>query len=107
MFNMMLSRSPVANTGTLIRRPVEDVFEAIVNPEITSKFWFSKGSGRLETGKAVRWEWQSHAVSIEVKAKAIEPNRLVRRVAGLYRSDSGRMELQIASGFPTQLTSWR
>jgi uncharacterized protein YndB with AHSA1/START domain len=78
MFNMMLSRSPVANTGTLIRRPVEGVFEAIVNPEITSKFWFSKGSGRLETGKAVRWAWQSHAVSIEVKAKAIEPNRLVR-----------------------------
>ncbi|NGO56123.1 polyketide cyclase [Mesorhizobium camelthorni] len=62
----------------LIRRPVEDVFEAIVNPAITSKFWFSKGSGQLETGKTVRWEWESHDVSIEVTVKAIEPNRLVR-----------------------------
>ncbi|EHK53368.1 activator of Hsp90 ATPase 1 family protein [Mesorhizobium alhagi CCNWXJ12-2] len=34
----------------LIRKPVEEVFEAIVNPDITTKFWFSKGSGRLETG---------------------------------------------------------
>jgi uncharacterized protein YndB with AHSA1/START domain len=62
----------------LIRRPVEEVFEAIVDPEITSKFWFSKGSGRLETGRTVRWEWEAHEVSIEVTAKAIEPSRLVR-----------------------------
>jgi uncharacterized protein YndB with AHSA1/START domain len=27
------------------------VFEAFVDPAITSKFWFTKGSGRLETGK--------------------------------------------------------
>jgi uncharacterized protein YndB with AHSA1/START domain len=78
MPNMRLSRSPVAKTGMLVRRPVEGVFEAIVNPEITSKFWFSKGSNRLETGKTARWEWESHNVSIEVRAIAVEPNRLVR-----------------------------
>jgi uncharacterized protein YndB with AHSA1/START domain len=61
----------------LIRKPVEQVFEAIVNPEITSKFWFSKGSGRLETGRQVRWAWESHDVSIDVTAKAIEPNSRV------------------------------
>jgi uncharacterized protein YndB with AHSA1/START domain len=61
----------------LIRRPVEHVFEAIANPEITSKFWFSKGSGRLEPGRKVRWEWESHDVSIDVTAKAVEPNKRV------------------------------
>ena len=61
----------------LIRRPVGQVFEAIVNPEITSKFWFSKGSGRLETGKQVQWDWESHDVSIQVTAKAIEPNKRI------------------------------
>ncbi len=29
----------------LIRKPVAEVFEAFVNPDITSKFWFTKGSG--------------------------------------------------------------
>lgn len=50
---------PIAKTGMLIRKPVEDVFEAIVNPDITTKFWFSKSSGRLEIGKAVKWDWEA------------------------------------------------
>jgi uncharacterized protein YndB with AHSA1/START domain len=72
-----LTREAVAKTGMLIRRPVAEVFEAVVDPAITSKFWFSKGSGRLEAGKTVRWEWESHDVSIEVTAKAVELNRRV------------------------------
>ena len=54
MPNMQLTKSPIAKTGMLIRKPVDQVFEAIVNPEITSKFWFRKGSGRLEAGKTVQ-----------------------------------------------------
>jgi uncharacterized protein YndB with AHSA1/START domain len=77
MDNLQLTRIPIARTGMLIRRPVGEVFEAIVNPEITSKFWFSKGSGRLETGKQVQWDWESHNVSIQVTAKAIEPNKRI------------------------------
>lgn len=61
----------------LIRRPAQEVFEAIVNPSITSKFWFSKGSARLETGTTVRWDWEPYNVSIEVTAKSIEPNKRV------------------------------
>jgi uncharacterized protein YndB with AHSA1/START domain len=77
MSNMTLTHVPVAKTGMLIHKPVEQVFEAIVDPEITSEFWFSKGSGRLETGKQVHWEWESHDISIEVTARAIEPNKRV------------------------------
>jgi uncharacterized protein YndB with AHSA1/START domain len=42
----------------LIRKPVAEVFEAFVNPDITTKFWFIKSSGRLEAGKQVQWEWE-------------------------------------------------
>jgi uncharacterized protein YndB with AHSA1/START domain len=77
MNNRQLTRNPIANTGMLIRRPVEQVFEAIVNPDITTKFWFSKGSGRLEAGETVTWEWESHDVSNEVTAKVVEPNKRV------------------------------
>jgi uncharacterized protein YndB with AHSA1/START domain len=42
----------------LIRKPVAEVFEAFVNPDITSKFWFTGSSGRLAAGKQVQWDWE-------------------------------------------------
>ncbi len=50
------------------------MFEAFINPDITTKFWFTKSSGRLEVGKQVQWEWEMYGVSIPVTATAIEPN---------------------------------
>lgn len=58
----------------LIRKPVAEVFEALVNPAITSKFWFTRGSGRLETGKQITWDWAMYGISINVNVKAIEKN---------------------------------
>jgi uncharacterized protein YndB with AHSA1/START domain len=46
----------MTKTGMLIRRPVAGVFEAFVNPDITTRFWFTKSSGRLEAGKRVQWD---------------------------------------------------
>lgn len=66
-----LSEVPVARTGMLIRKPVAQVFEAFVNPEITTKFWFTKSSGRLEAGKQVQWEWEMYGISISVTAKTV------------------------------------
>lgn len=77
MNDLRYTQVPSAKTGMLIRKPVEQVFEAIVNPEITSQFWFSRGSGRLDAGRPVQWEWESHGVSIEVTPKAVEPNKRV------------------------------
>lgn len=45
---------PVAHTAMFIRKPVSEVFEAVIDPAITSHFWFSKGSGRLEVGRTVK-----------------------------------------------------
>jgi uncharacterized protein YndB with AHSA1/START domain len=77
MDKLQLTQVPVAKTGMLIRRPVADVFEAIVNPEITSNFWFTKGSGRLDLSKEVQWDWEMHEVSIQVVPKIIEVNRRI------------------------------
>jgi uncharacterized protein YndB with AHSA1/START domain len=77
MSTLQLTQVPEAKTGMLIRKPVEDVFEALVNPDTTAKFWFTKGSDRLETGKRVRWDWEMYDVSIPVTAKAIERNRRI------------------------------
>lgn len=61
----------------LIRKPVAEVFEAFINPDITTKFWFTKSNGRLEVGKQVQWDWEMYGVSAPVTAKAIEPNKRI------------------------------
>jgi len=77
MSNLQLNQLQVTKTSRVIRKPVADVFEAFVNPDITSKFWFTKSSGRLEAGKQVRWDWEKQGISIPVTAKAIEPNKRI------------------------------
>lgn len=56
----------------LIRKPVSEVFEAFVNPEITTKFWFTKSSGRLDDQKEVTWTWEMYDVSTQVLVKELE-----------------------------------
>src|SRR5262245_40739831 len=75
--NLHLTRVPITDTGMLIRKPVAEVFDAMVNPEITTKFWFTRSSGRLVVGRPIRWDWQMYDVSIEVTAKAIDDNRRI------------------------------
>ena len=77
MGNPQLKQAPAMKTGMLIRRPVADVFEAFANPDITTQFWFTKGSGRLEAGKQVQWAWEMYGISIPVTAKVIEPNQRI------------------------------
>src|SRR5437763_17184350 len=77
MDNLQLKQVPITKTGMLIRKPVADVFEAFVNPDITTKFWFTRSSGRLEAGKQVQWDWEMYGISIPVTVKAIEPNKRI------------------------------
>ena len=71
------TESPIAKAQMLIRQPVRQVFEALVDPAITSHFWFSKGSGRLETGKRIRWDWEMYGHHTEVDVKAIEMDKRI------------------------------
>lgn len=77
MPNLQLTKTPVTNTAMLIRSPVAEVFEAFIDPDITTKFWFTKGSGKLEVGKQVQWDWEMYQISVPVTAKTIEPNKRI------------------------------
>lgn len=77
MDTLQLKQVPISKTGMLIRKPAADVFEAFINPDITTKFWFTKSSGRLEAGKQVQWDWEMYDISIPVTAKTIEPNKRI------------------------------
>jgi uncharacterized protein YndB with AHSA1/START domain len=72
-----LTQAPVAKAEMLIRKPVAEVFEAFINPAITSKFWFTKSSGRLEPDKQIQWDWEMYNASVQVHVKAVEQNRRI------------------------------
>ncbi|WP_226858466.1 SRPBCC family protein [Diaphorobacter aerolatus] len=42
--------APSVKVTMLIRKPVAEVFNAFVDPDVTTRFWFSRASGALNQG---------------------------------------------------------
>lgn len=74
---IQLTKPPAAKAEMLIRKPVSQVFEAFINPEITTKFWFTKSSGKLAAGKKITWTWEMYNASSEINVKEIEENKRI------------------------------
>lgn len=74
---MSLRNDPQARAEMLIRAPVAAVFEAFVDPSITSKFWFTRGSGRLVQGSVVTWSWDMYGVSTDVTVEVVDRDRRI------------------------------
>src|SRR5688572_7807685 len=85
---MECETAPVAKSEMLIRRPVAEVFEAFIDPAITSRFWFTKGSGRLEPGTEVRWDWEMYNFSVQVKVREVEKDKRILVEWGAYDEPS-------------------
>ena len=77
MPNLKLSKEPVAKVEMLIRKPVAEVFEAFINPENTTKFWFTKSSGRIKAGKQVTWYWEMYNFFVQVKVREVDENKRI------------------------------
>ncbi len=67
-----------AETAMLIRKPISEVFDAFINPEITTKFWFTKSSGKLENGKTIEWTWEMFDHTASVHVISITSNENIR-----------------------------
>ena len=61
----------------LIRKPVKEVFEAFIDPSITTKFWFTKSSGRLEVENVSVGIGKMYGVSAELDVKELEQNNRI------------------------------
>lgn len=77
MQNLQLTKAPVVKVGMLIRKPAEEVFEAFINPDITTNFWFTKSSGKLEVGKQITWAWEMYNATAVVNVKEIAINKRI------------------------------
>ena len=74
---MSLENAPQVRAQSLIRRPIAEVYSAFVDPAVTTRFWFTKSSGKLEPGAKVRWEWEMYGASADVTVEALEPNKRI------------------------------
>lgn len=68
----------VAKTELAIRRPVKEVFEAFINPDITTKFWFTHSTGRLKEGATIEWKWQMYNLVVPVTVLEILEYQKIR-----------------------------
>ena len=77
MIKLELTKGPVAKAEMLIRKPVDEVFEAFVDPKITTKFWFTDSNGRLETAKRVTWKWSMYNITADIDVKKVEKHKKI------------------------------
>ena len=75
--DLQLTQVPSVEVGMLVRRPPGDVFQALVDPDITTRFWFTKSSGKVVSGASLQWDWEMYGVSAKVSVKDVDENRRI------------------------------
>jgi uncharacterized protein YndB with AHSA1/START domain len=94
-----------AQAEMLIRNPIEEVFEAFINPNVTTRFWFTDGSGRLDENLHVEWKWAMYDLTIPVKVKVVErPNRIVIEWGGQDDTSTVEWKFRTIEGKGTFVT---
>ena len=58
-----------------ILKPVNEVFEAIIDPLKMSNYFISKGSGKMEEGKQIIWQFPEFNASFPIRVGKIEKNK--------------------------------
>ena len=88
---MTLDADLAATAQVLVHSPVADVFDAFVNPDTMSRFWFTRRDDGLRAGETVTWYLgtQPDAPGFEVQVTSLERPSLIV------------MEWENAAGFTT------
>ena len=73
-----LTRIPTVDVAMLVRRPPNEVFQAFVDPTITTRFWFTRSSGKMTPGADLQWDWEMYDVSTGVRVTDVEHNSRIR-----------------------------
>jgi len=60
-----------------ISKPVNEVFEAIVDPVQMSNYFILKGSGRMEEGKKIIWKFPEFDMEAPIRTGKIEKNKYI------------------------------
>lgn len=67
----------IINAKIQIQKPVNEVFEAIVNPDKMSNYFIGNGSGRMIEGEEVIWNWREFEEEFPVKVIRVVENQKI------------------------------
>jgi len=73
----MKNKTLEAKAAIQISKPVNEVFEAIVDPAKMSNYFISKGSGRMEEGKKIIWKFPEFEMEAPIRTGKIEKNKYI------------------------------
>jgi uncharacterized protein YndB with AHSA1/START domain len=86
-----------------IARPVEEVFEAVVDPDQLSQYFTTGGAkGRLETGATVYWDFADFPGAFPVEVAEVVPNK--RIVLRWEANEPASNDNASSSGYNTTVT---
>ena len=60
-----------------IQKPIEEVFEGIVNPDSMCKYFISESNGRMETGKELLWKFPEFEDRFPITGIVTEKNKSI------------------------------
>jgi uncharacterized protein YndB with AHSA1/START domain len=76
-FKEMKSKPLEIKVALQILKPVNEVFEAIVDPVKMSNYFISKSSGRMEEGKTLMWRFPEFDMEFPVRTGKTEKNKYI------------------------------
>lgn len=74
------------NVAMQIQKPINEVFEAIVNPEKMTNYFISESTGMMEEGKNLIWKFPEFDFECPVRVGKIEKNKYI----SYYWENSGK-----------------
>jgi uncharacterized protein YndB with AHSA1/START domain len=60
-----------------IVKPIDQVFDAIVNPEKIIGYFVSGASAPLSSGKKIHWEFKDYNVKFEINVLSVVPDKFI------------------------------
>lgn len=73
----MENRTLEIETSIQIQKPPREVFDAIIDPSKMSGYFISRGSGILEEGKQIMWQFPEFELEFPIRVSGIEKDKYV------------------------------
>lgn len=65
------------NVAMQVQKPINEVFEAIVNPEKMKNYFISKSTGIMEEGKELIWNFPEFDLDCPIRVGKVEKDKYV------------------------------
>ena len=73
----MRNKTLEIQTALQISKPADVIYEAIVDPKKMANYFISQGSGRMEEGKKIMWQFPEFDMEFPIRVSKTEPGKYI------------------------------